>query len=126
MKNLASRQPEVRHLIHADLMNRNVLVDREHIAAVLDWGSALYGDFLFDLAWLWFWAPWSSGWDAIDFRAEAARHYETTGFAVPAFEERVRACALYIGLDGMAYQAWKGGWSELQATAARLVQVTRA
>ena len=123
---VASRLPGVRHLIHADLLNRNVLVDRGHVAAVLDWGSALYGDFLFDLAWLWFWAPWSPGWDAIDFRQQAAIHYEDSGLHVPAFEERLRTCAIYIGLDGMAYQAWKSHWSELEVTAERTWQVLKA
>ena len=41
-----------RHVIHGDLLNRNILVDGERINAVLDWGNALYGDHLYDAAWL--------------------------------------------------------------------------
>ena len=47
---LARWCPEDRHLIHDDLINRNVLVDGDRISAVLDWGSSKYGDFLYDIA----------------------------------------------------------------------------
>jgi thiamine kinase-like enzyme len=40
------------HLVHSDLLHYNVLVAADRVTAVLDWGSSLYGDFLFDLAWL--------------------------------------------------------------------------
>jgi hygromycin-B 4-O-kinase len=45
-----------RYLVHSDLLAYNVLVDldADGIAAVLDWGSSLYGDFLWDVAWLTF------------------------------------------------------------------------
>ncbi|MEZ4634146.1 MAG: phosphotransferase [Caldilineaceae bacterium] len=47
-----------RHLYHADLMNRNVLVQDHKISGVFDWGCGCYGDHLYDLAWFEFWAPW--------------------------------------------------------------------
>ena len=50
-----------RHLIHSDLLNYNVLVADGRISAVIDWGCAMYGDFLYDLAWFEFWAPWYAG-----------------------------------------------------------------
>ena len=126
LRQLAARQPEVRHLIHSDLLNRNVLTSQGAISGVLDRGSALYGDFLFDVAWLWFFASWSAGWDEVDFRAEAAKHYGAAGVAVPGFEERLRACALYIGIDALSYLAWKGDRLELAATAERTIEVLRA
>ena len=33
------------------------------------------------------------------------------------------AGAIYIGLDGMTYQAWKGLWADLDATAERLMEI---
>ena len=53
--------PEVRRAIHGDLVNRNVLVEAGRLNAVLDWGCSLYGDPLYDLAWLLFWSPWHPG-----------------------------------------------------------------
>ena len=120
---LAVDLPDPRHLIHSDLVNRNVLVTGSRITAVLDWGSALYGDFLFDLAWIRFWQPWYPAWGAIDFRKEAARHFEAIGLDVPRFEERLRACEIYIGLDGQVYQAFTRDWPELERTAARTLDI---
>ncbi len=114
-----------RNLIHSDLLHGNVLVAGEAVTAVLDWGSALYGDFLFDLAWLWFWGRWSPAWADLDWLAEATRHYASIGLDVPDFVRRVRACALYIGLDGMTYQAWTGRGSDLAWTADRTMTVLR-
>lgn len=100
--------PEGRCLIHSDLLNYNVLVAGDRLTAVLDWGCAMYGDFLYDLAWLTFWQPWYPAWRGIDFRAEAARHYAAVGLAVPNFAERLRCYELHIGLGGMAYNAYRG------------------
>ena len=65
---LADRVPEERHLIHSDLLHFNVLVDADRITGLLDWGCGMYGDFLYDLAWLCFWQPWYPAWQRIDFR----------------------------------------------------------
>jgi hygromycin-B 4-O-kinase len=125
LASLVEYVPEDRHLIHSDLLHFNVLVQDDRITAVLDWGCGLYGDFLFDLAWLCFWAPWFPAWDAIDFRVEALRHYQAIGLQVPRFEERLLAYELYIGLGGQAYQAYKGQsrWDDLEATARRTLKL---
>src|SRR5437899_4515764 len=39
-RELVGQCPEERHLIHDDLINFNVLVEGDHISAVLDWGSS--------------------------------------------------------------------------------------
>jgi hygromycin-B 4-O-kinase len=99
---LADRVPEERHLIHSDLLHSNVLVEDDRITGVLDWGCAMYGDFLYDLAWLCFWQPWYPAWQRLDFREEATRHYATIGLEVPDFEARLRCCQIHIGLAGQA------------------------
>src|SRR5207247_2258152 len=66
MAPLVERCPELRHLIHADLLNFNVLVEDDRIGALLDWGSAMFGDFLYDLAWLSFWWPFFPKWSQVD------------------------------------------------------------
>ncbi|MEJ7762194.1 MAG: aminoglycoside phosphotransferase family protein [Thermomicrobiales bacterium] len=104
---LARDAPD-RSLIHGDLLNRNVLVTGDRVSAVFDWGCAMYGDFLYDLAWFAFWQPWYPAWAGIDFRDEGQRHHEVIGLDVPGFDARFRACQIHIGLAGQAYNAWKG------------------
>lgn len=125
LERLTENLPGARHLIHSDLINRNALVDGSRLTAVFDWGSALYGDFVFDLAWLRFWQPWYPAWAEVDLRDAGASHYAAIGLDVPRFEERLRACAVYIGLDGQVYQAFVERWSDLEWTAARTIEVAR-
>jgi hygromycin-B 4-O-kinase len=122
---LVQHCPEERHLVHSDLLNYNVLVSADRITAVLDWGSSMYGDFLFDIAWFAFFQPWYPAWSGIDFAAEAARHYASIGLDVPRFEERMRCYEIFIGLDGQAYTAFKGRWPQLEAVAKRTLHIAR-
>jgi hygromycin-B 4-O-kinase len=101
---------EERYLVHADLLNGNVLVADGRIAAVLDWGQAMYGDFLYDLAWFSFWSFWCPGLRGLDVEGEALRHYRRIGLDVPNFEERIRCCKLHMGLDSIAYSAFTERW----------------
>ncbi len=112
-----------RHLIHSDLLNYNVLVADGRISAVIDWGCAMYGDFLYDLAWFLFWAPWYPAWRGIDFKHEAARHYASIGLDLPQFEERLTCCQIHIGLAAQAYNAFKERWDALEETARRTLEI---
>lgn len=118
--------PEDRHLIHEDLMNFNVLVDGDRISAMLDWGSSIYGDFLYDLAKLVFYTPWRPDWGTLDFAAEARRHYASVGVLVPHFEERVRCYCLREGISGMAYSAFRKRWEQVDLKARRVLEIARA
>ncbi|HEY5013888.1 MAG TPA: aminoglycoside phosphotransferase family protein [Acidimicrobiia bacterium] len=110
---LADACPDVRSVVHADLINRNVLVDGDRITAVFDWGCSFYGDFLYDLAWLEFWAPWHPSIAATDVRGEARRHYASIGLDVPDLDVRLRCYLIHIGLDHQAYCAFTGQLDEL-------------
>lgn len=122
---LVDHVPNLRDLVHSDLLHFNVLVANDRIAAVIDWGESMYGDFLYDIAWLSFWAPWYRAWSGIDFAAEAAQHYESIGLAVPHFEARLCCYELHIGLSGQAYCAFAGHWDDLEWTAHRTLVVAR-
>ena len=115
--------PNERYLVHSDLLNYNVLVSNDQISSVLDWGSSLYGDFLWDLAWFTFWQPWYRPWSGIDFPKTARQHYSAIGLEVPNFEERMRCYEIAIGLDGLAYQAFAGHWDNLAWTTQRLLSL---
>lgn len=125
MRSLIEHCPEERHLIHDDLMNRNVLVGADRVTAVLDWGSSLYGDFLYDIAKLVFYQPWRPEWGSIDFSAEARAHYDAVGLAVPSFAERVQCYCLRIGLADMAYSAFRERWDEVDLKARRVREIAR-
>jgi hygromycin-B 4-O-kinase len=115
--------PEERHLIHSDLLKDNVLVADGRISAVIDWGCAMYGDFLYDLSWFCFWRPWYPAWGGIDFAGEAARHHAAIGLDVPYYAERLRCYQLHIGLASQAYCAFKKRWQMLAQVAARTLEV---
>jgi hygromycin-B 4-O-kinase len=114
--------PTAGHLIHSDLLNRNVLVaeDAERLSAVFDWSCQRRGDFLYDIAWLTFWAPWHPGLAAADIRAGALQHYKGLSVPVPGFEERLSCYELHIGLEHLAYNAFTHDYAELQAVGERL------
>ncbi len=126
MTALVPKCPEIRHLVHSDLLHNNVLVSGGQITGVLDWGCSVYGDFLYDLAWLSFWSPTFPAWRQIDFAHEARSHYASIGLDVPDFAERLRCYELHIGLDGQAYSAFMGRWDEVEATAQRTLALARA
>ncbi|KXK27369.1 MAG: Hygromycin-B 4-O-kinase [candidate division WS6 bacterium OLB20] len=95
-----------RHLVHSDLINRNVLFDKGRITAVLDWGSALYGDYMYDLAWLLFYDQYVNGLSP-DFKSVALEGYRDSGLDTGSADERIRACQLHIGLDSIAYNSFR-------------------
>ena len=102
--------PEIRHVLHRDLLNRNVLVagDGSRLTAVFDWGCYGLGDFLYEVAWFTFWAPWHPGLAAIDFRSAILGHYQAGGLDVPRFDERLRCYELHVGLTHLAYGTFTG------------------
>ncbi len=126
LRELVEHCPEERHLIHDDLVNFNVLVDGERISGVLDWGSSIYGDFLYDLAKLVFYQPWYPAWRNIDFVTEARAHYDAIGLAVPHLAERLSCYGVRIGLADMAYSAYRERWAEVALKAERTLELARA
>jgi hygromycin-B 4-O-kinase len=117
LRSLAPRLPERRQLIHQDLLNRNVLVSGARLSAVLDWGNSLYGDGLYDLAWLLFWWPWYPAWSGIDIHAIIAAHLKSRSHEVAEVELRLRCYQIHIGLDSQSYNAFTGRWANLAAVA---------
>lgn len=123
---LAPRCPDERHVVHSDLFNRNVFVEGDHLSGVIDWGCMLYGDFLYDVAWLTFWAPWYPAWRGIDFAAEALAHWRGVGLDVPDAATRLRCYELHIGLAHYAYNAFQGRWQTYEQTVARTQAIVDA
>lgn len=111
--------PEHRHVLHSDLLNFNVFVDGSRISGVIDWGCAMYGDFLYELAWFAFWWPWYTGWHGVDIVSLAREHYRSHGADLECFRERMLVYQLQIGLTHQAYHATTGDWDMLESVARR-------
>ena len=114
-----------RHLIHSDMLNFNVLCnpERHRIAALFDWGCAMTGDPLYDLAWWAYWQPWYPAWKRIDFVKAVRDHLATTGVPMPALDLRLRACMLHIALGDFAYCASINRWHDLPVKIDRALRV---
>lgn len=123
LKQLVEICPEDRHIIHQDLLYRNVLVSDDRISAIIDWGNSLYGDFLYDLAWFSYWSPWYPAMEGINWEAEAQKHYEEIGLAVPRFKERLLCYKVHIGMDAQIYNAYTQRWDDLKANTKRTLEL---
>lgn len=123
LRELAEGLPGERRIIHGDLLNNNVLIQGPQITAVIDWGNALYGDWLYDAAWLIFWWPWFPRWQDINIAAELEEHWKQHGGPPPHLHRRLRACLVHIGLDAMAYNAYRRRWGDLARTASQMSEL---
>lgn len=99
MTDLLPTCPEERSLVHGNFGFGNVLAEDGRISGVLDWIDAKYGDFIYDVAWLDFWAP------DLDIRSRFAAHYAEGGRDVPHYNERMLCYACYIGMDALRFFA---------------------
>jgi hygromycin-B 4-O-kinase len=120
MLSLAQAFPGPRFLVHNDLLNRNALVTDGSVSSLFDWGCSIYGDFIYELATLVFWSPWYPAIDRIDIASMALDHYGDMGLDVPNFADRLRCCALHIGLVHLGYNAFLGDLDTLRLTDERM------
>jgi hygromycin-B 4-O-kinase len=120
LRELAEGLPDDRHLVHGDLLNHNVLAQGSRVTAVIDWGNALYGDWLYDAAWLIFWWPWFPQWRDVDIAAELKQHWDQRGGPPTGLHHRLQACLVHIGLDAMAYNAYRRRWDDLARIASQV------
>lgn len=115
---LVEQCPEEKRLVHSDLLNRNVLVGDGKIRAVLDWGSSLYGDPLYDVAWFMFYEPWYPHFQELDLARRVLDDYLShTATNESDIESRLLCYQLHIGLDSIAYNASKRDWVHAQEAA---------
>ena len=120
MLELAQAFPGPRSLVHNDLLNRNALVTDGRVTSLFDWGCSIYGDFVYELAAFVFWSPWYAAIEHIDIASMALDHYGDMGLEVPNFGDRLRCCALHIGLVHLGYNAFLGDLDTLRLTDERM------
>ena len=97
---LAAGLSERRGLIHNDYQFENVIADGARITGVIDWANALYGDPLYDVAWL-SWITLHPGW-WFDDGEELLRARFGAG---PDFETRLACYQCHVGLDHLRFYA---------------------
>ncbi|HSX17081.1 MAG TPA: phosphotransferase [Patescibacteria group bacterium] len=124
LRHLVPTMPNEHHLVHTDLLNRNLLVRDNKITGVIDWGNALYGDFLYDLAHYCLWAPWFPAMVGIDWEAEAALFYKRRKITIPNFHERVYCYQLAIAADALIWCSRNEDWEIFDGVARRITAIT--
>lgn len=121
LSELAPHLPEVRGIVHNDLLNRNVLVDNNKLTGVFDWGNAFYGDPLYDHALFLYWWSWFPQWQGIDLKGIMDLHWEKRGGAPELMKERLLSCLIHIGLDHIAYCAFRDRTDDMKRNADQLL-----
>ncbi len=94
------------------------------VTVVLDWGNAMYGDSLYDAAWLIYWWPWYPQWSATDISAELFAHWTASGTFPPNARQRLHAYLIHIGLPAIAYCAFRGRWDDVRANVDTVLALT--
>ncbi|TDF89178.1 phosphotransferase family protein [Paenibacillus piri] len=121
LRQLVPQLQEYRGIAHCDLLNRNVLVDKGRITGIIDWGNALYGDPLYDFAWFLYWWPWYPEWQGIDLKEMIDQHWDKHGGSPAHKEERLRCYLIHIGLDHIAYSAFRQRSENMRRNAEQLL-----
>jgi hygromycin-B 4-O-kinase len=126
LERLAERMPTERHVIHNDLLNHNVLVQGDRISAVLDWGNSMYGDHLYDAAWLLYCQPRYTSWPELNLAGELRRHWEASGSVPDDLDARLLCYQIHVGLDAQSYAAYKGNWDQLRLNTEQTMKLVEA
>lgn len=121
---LAGRCPNRRDLVHSDLLHGNVFVSGARIAGLIDWQCALFGDHLYELAWLTFCAPpWAPGLATVGLSGRALDHWRAAEVDLTDFDVRMRCYEIRIGVAALVGNTWRRDLPNLEASARRLAEV---
>ncbi|WP_309122593.1 aminoglycoside phosphotransferase family protein [Paenibacillus sp.] len=94
IRELLPYAPKDKYLVHGDFHFWNMLSDGSTVTGIVDWETAMYGDFMFDVAVLHLWHPQAR------FPERVREAWEAEGDAIPRFDERLLRYRLIKGLDG--------------------------
>ena len=96
--------PEQKHPIHSDLLYQNLLVHDHRISAVLDWGCAMIGDPVYDIAMFSFFEPWYPAFTETNLISRMCESY-TARSPVNSlnFEQRMTAYQIHLTFGNIAF-----------------------
>ncbi len=106
--------PEERFLVHGDFGFGNLLYDGQKLTGVIDWEASMYGDFLYDIAWLSFWSANS------DIEQKYEDRSKEKGIILADFSERILCYKLYIGLSSLSFYAYSGQEEKYRKSKAKM------
>jgi len=107
--------PKEKFLIHGDYGFGNILVKDRVITGIIDWESSMYGDYLFDIAWLGFWSKRS------DYVQLYLNRSELKGNQIDNFQERIKCYQLYIGLGALSFYAYSNQEEKYQKLSDKMI-----
>lgn len=110
--------PAIRGLVHADLLLNHLVGSDNSITAVFDWGNALAGDPLYDIAWIVYCIPWFPAIDRQQVLDLTRQHFPD--------DDVDRLLALYelhIAVASLQYMAFAEDLPGLESTADRIAQL---
>lgn len=88
-----------RKVVHGDFGFNNVVSDGKDITGVLDWEMSMYGDSLYDVAWLDFWDT------KHDYQEIFKKHYAKQNELPTNYDKRILLYKLQIGLGSLGFFA---------------------
>ncbi len=101
IENLIVYCSEKRYLIHGDYGFDNVLATpKGEITGIIDWELSMFGDFVYDIAWLDFWSFIQDGIHSKLYRRIYGKLYNEE---INNYTERLNCYKLYIGLASLAF-----------------------
>ena len=107
---LAEFCPEQKHVIHSDLLYQNLLVYDHQISAVLDWGCAMIGDPVYDLAIFAFFEPWYPTFSEVNLIQKMRQSYlDQSPDNSLNFDKRMLAYQIHLTLGNIAFCALSEG-----------------
>jgi hygromycin-B 4-O-kinase len=110
---------EDKQLVHGDYSVANVLASYGEITGVIDWETSMYGDALYDIAWLQF---FSKGFDY----EKAYRDFcKTIERNIENFDERVLCYQLYIGLGTLSFYVYSNQKDKYDLSKEKLVMLIK-
>ena len=115
-KSLVDECPEVRELIHSDLLNYNSWLRITQISGVIDWQCSLYGDSLYDVAWFVYYAPWFPQFETVQLTQKLLAHFEAVSADPSNLKARLLCYQLHIGLGSIVYNTFKKDWKAVRET----------
>lgn len=93
---------ETRCLVHGDFSSDNMTIMNKQVAGVFDWEHAMYGDFMYDIAWLIFWDEMKGG-DKIGYSEIIFAYCRSKKYDLKNYKERLWLHQLYIGIDALMF-----------------------
>ena len=116
--------PEQKNLIHSDLLYQNLLVHKHKISAVLDWGCAMVGDPLYDIAIFDFFEPWFPVFTQLNLIQQMKQSYlDLSPENHQNWERRMIAYQIHLTLGNIAYCVLSDGKFDFYEHINRLEEV---